>query len=111
MYGEREREFLRKLEKLPQKNRDAVLTMLGFFIDGMAAQERLAAVRVSANVLTGFTCSEVLSASAYGQKNIPAALVTLEMLSARVHGWKDMPSAAGFADAMTVYAFGSKDMQ
>ncbi len=41
--GEREREFLCKLEKLSQKNRDAALTMWGFFIDGMAAQERLTA--------------------------------------------------------------------
>ena len=39
--GEREREFLRKLDKLSQKNREAALTMWGFFIDGMAAQERL----------------------------------------------------------------------
>ena len=41
--GEREREFLRKLDKLSQKNREAALTMWGFFIDGMAAQERLEA--------------------------------------------------------------------
>lgn len=40
--GEREREFLRKLDKLSEKNREAALTMWGFFIDGMAAQERLA---------------------------------------------------------------------
>ena len=39
--GEREREFLRKLDKRSQKNREAALTMWGFFIDGMAAQERL----------------------------------------------------------------------
>ena len=39
--GEREREFLRKLDKLSQKNREAALTMWGFFIDGRAAQERL----------------------------------------------------------------------
>lgn len=39
--GEREREFLRKLDKLPEKSRDAALTMWGYFIDGMAAQERL----------------------------------------------------------------------
>jgi len=39
--GEREREFLRKLDKLPEKSRDAALTMWGYFIDGMAAQEPL----------------------------------------------------------------------
>ena len=37
--GEREREFLRKLDKLSQKNREAALTMWGFFIDGTGRRQ------------------------------------------------------------------------
>lgn len=48
LQGEREREFLLKLDKLSQKNREAALTMWGFFLDGMIAQERLTAEGPSA---------------------------------------------------------------
>lgn len=41
--GERERDFLRKLDKLSQKSREAALTMWNVYLDGMIAQERLSA--------------------------------------------------------------------
>ena len=42
--GEREQAFLRKLDKLSQKSREAALTRWNAYLDGMIAQERLTAV-------------------------------------------------------------------
>lgn len=69
------------------------------------------AVRMSADVITRATISETFQATAYGQKNTPAALAVAEKLAAQVRASKNIPVSVALADRLTAAAAGSKDIR
>ncbi len=80
-------------------------------ISTFSADDRLfTTAKMSADVITRATLSEVLQAAAYGQKNTPAALAVLDELAARVLASKNIPATLTLADRLTTWTEGSKNV-